>query len=343
MTATFFITLREGLEASLIIGILAAYLIKVGRRDLLKPVALGVLMAVVLCVGAGVAVVASVGRLPLQVQATLEGLAALSAVVIVTWMLFWMRRQGRALKGALEADLAAAIASGTAAALVGVAFIAVIREGLETVLFVLAVVTSRSDTTAALLGGLLGIAVAVSIGWAIFAMGVRINLGRFFTWTGVVLIFVAAGLVVYSVAEFTEAGLLPASRTVVDLGGTLPENSPLGSLLAGLLGYRSDSPSSRSWPTLPTSCPCCSSSCSTTGCSSDASRPAPELPQPPEGSEERESELRQGEEVTDEAEGLVPGLERDLRLTPEPGECQFVCRLADHFQRGMSGTLTVSG
>ncbi len=239
MSATFFITLREGLEAALIVGIIAAYLVKVERRDLLKPVAFGVALAVSLCIVVGVLVVATIGRLPLQTQATLEGIAAVAAVVVVTWMLFWMRRQGRALKGELEGELAAAIASGTAMALVGMAFLAVIREGMETVLFLLAVVTSRGDTTAALLGGVAGLAVAVTIGWAIFALGMRVNLRRFFTWTGVLLIFVAAGLVMYAVAEFTEAGLLPASGTVIDLGATLPVSSPLGSLLAGLLGYQS--------------------------------------------------------------------------------------------------------
>lgn len=240
MAATFFITLREGLEAALIVGIISAYLIKVGRRDLLKPVALGVVSAVLLCLVIGVAVVATVGRLPLPVQATLEGLGALAAVVLVTWMLFWMRRQGRFLKGTLEGDLAAAIAKGTAVTLVGVAFLAVIREGFETVLFLLAVATSRGDTASALVGGFLGLAVALSMGWAIFAMGVRVNLGRFFTWTGFVLIFVAGGLVMYAMAEFTEAGWLPASAAAFDLGATLPEGSPLGSILAGLFGYRSE-------------------------------------------------------------------------------------------------------
>ena len=239
MTATFFITLREGLEAALIVGIITAYLVKVGRRDLLRPVALGVLLAVALCVGLGIGVVATVGRLPLPVQATIEGLGAAIAVVVVTWMLFWMRRQGRSLKGELEGNLAAVIASGTALALVGMAFLAVIREGLETVLFLLAVLTSRGDTAGAFLGGLAGLAAAVAMGWAIFAMGVRVDLGRFFTWTGVVLIFVAGGLVMYAVAEFTEAGLLPVTATAFDVSGTLPENSPLGSVLAGLLGYRS--------------------------------------------------------------------------------------------------------
>lgn len=239
MSATFFITLREGLEAALIVGIIAAYLVKVERRDLLKPVALGVALAVGLCLAVGMVVVATIGRLPHQAQATLEGIAAVAAVVVVTWMLFWMRRQGRSLKGELEGDLAAAIASGTALGLVAMAFLAVIREGLETVLFLGAVVTSRGDTAAALLGGIAGLAVAVTIGWAIFALGMRVNLRRFFTWTGVLLIFVAAGLVMYAVAEFTEAGLLPASGTIIDLGATLPVSSPLGSLLAGLLGYQS--------------------------------------------------------------------------------------------------------
>jgi high-affinity iron transporter len=239
LTATFFITLREGLEAALIVGIIAAYLTKVGRHDLLRPVILGVAAAAILCVVVGLAVVVSIGRLPLQVQATLEGVGAVAAVAVVTWMLFWMRRQGRALKGELETSLAAAIASGTVLALVGMAFLAVIREGFETALFLLAVVGSRGDTSAALLGGILGLAVAVGLGWAIFAMGVRVNLRLFFTTTGVLLIFVAGGLVMYAVGEFTEAGLLPATSSVFDLGHTLPESSPLGSLLTGLLGYQS--------------------------------------------------------------------------------------------------------
>ena len=144
------------------------------------------------------------------------------------------------MKGELEGHLSDALVRGSAMALVLMAFLAVIREGFETVLFLLAVVTSRGDTTSALLGGVLGLGVAVGIGWAIFAMGIRIDLRRFFTWTGVLLIFVAAGLVTYAVAEFTEAGLLPSTPALFDLGGALPESSPLGSVLAGLLGYRSE-------------------------------------------------------------------------------------------------------
>lgn len=239
-TAALLIGLREGLEAALIVGIICAYVVKVGRRDVLPWIAVGVMLAVGLSIGLGVAIVSTIGRLPIQLQATLEGLAAVLAVIVVTWMLFWMRRQGRGIKGELEAGVSTALATGTASALVGIAFLAVIREGLETALFFLAILGAQSgDVTSAVAGGLVGLAVAVAIGWAIFAMGVRVNLGRFFTWTGVVLVFVAAGLVVYAVSEFTEAGYLPMQQALFDLSRVLPQTSPVGSVLNGLFGYRS--------------------------------------------------------------------------------------------------------
>jgi high-affinity iron transporter len=239
VTAAFFLMLREGLEAALIVGIIAAYLVKVGRRDALGKVWLGVGVAVALSVASGILVVTTVGRLPLVVQETIEGVAALAAVAVLTWMLFWMRRQGRALKGELERGVDAALAVGSTTALAGLAFFAVAREGLETVLFLFAVWSSSGDVTGLLVAALAGLAVAVGIGYAIFAMGVRIDLRKFFTITGVVLIFVSAGLVSFAIAEFTEAGLLPVTPVVFDLGTVLPETSPLGSLLAGLFGYRS--------------------------------------------------------------------------------------------------------
>jgi high-affinity iron transporter len=238
-TAALLIGLREGLEAALIVGIICAYVVKVGRRDVLPWIALGVGLAVGLSIGLGVVIVSTIGRLPLQLQAALEGLAAVLAVIVITWMLFWMRRQGRAIKGELETSVSAALVTGTASALVGIAFLAVIREGLETTLFFLAILGAQSgDVSSALTGGLVGLALATAIGWGIFAMGVRVNLGRFFTWTGVLLIFVAAGLVVYAVTEFTEAGFLPLQPALFDLSKTLPQNSPIGSLLTGLFGYR---------------------------------------------------------------------------------------------------------
>jgi high-affinity iron transporter len=204
----------------------------------LAPVLAGVLGAVALAVAVGVLVVLTVGRLPLLVQDGFEGLAGLAAVVVLTWMLFWMRRQGRAIKGELETGVAAALERGTTGALVGLAFLAVIREGLETVLFLLALGSSDGASAGAIVGGLLGLAAAVGIGYAIFAAGLRIDLRRFFTITGTILIFVSAGLMAFAVHEFGEAGLLTNSGRLFDLNGVLPASSPLGTLLAGLFGYR---------------------------------------------------------------------------------------------------------
>ena len=239
MTAAFFLMLREGLEAALIVGIICAYLVKLGRRDALPRIFLGVGAALALSVIAGVVIVLTIGRLPLVVQETIEGVAALFAVGVLTWMLFWMRRQGRALKGELERGVDDALAIGSTTALIWLAFVAVIREGLETVLFLFAIGSSAGDAIPFLVAAAAGLAVAVGIGYAIFALGVRIDLRRFFSITGIVLIFVSAGLVAFAIAEFTEAGLLPVTPVVFDLSAVLPESSPLGSVLAGLFGYRS--------------------------------------------------------------------------------------------------------
>ncbi len=239
MIPTYFLMLREGLEAALIVGIIAAYLARIGRRDMLPMVAGGVAAAVALSIVVGVVVVATVGRLPVVVQETLEGLAGLAAVAVLTWMLFWMRRQGRALKGELEHGVDAALGAGGAMALVGLAFVAVAREGLETVLFLLAVITSSGAGADTLIGGLLGLATAVGVGWAIFVGGARVNLRQFFTVTGVVLIFVAAGLVAFAVGALGEAGLIVNSGTAYNLNGVLPDSTPLGNVLRGLFGYRS--------------------------------------------------------------------------------------------------------
>src|SRR5512134_4016434 len=132
MLATFFLMLREGLEAALIVGIIAAYLVKIGRRDALGKVATGVVAAIGLSIAIGLVVALTIKQLPLMLQETLEGLAAVLAVGVLTWMLFWMRRQGRALKGELERGVDVALSQGSQIALVVLAFIAVIREGVET-------------------------------------------------------------------------------------------------------------------------------------------------------------------------------------------------------------------
>ena len=235
----FFLLLREGLEAALIVGIICAYLVKLGRRDALRGVMVGVGAAVVLSLVVGLIITVTVGQLPLVVQETLEGAAGLIAVAVLTWMLFWMRRQGRAMKGELEHGVDTALAAGTVTALAGLAFVAVAREGLETVLFLFALSAQTADLIATtLIGAALGLAVAIAVGYGIFAAGIRIDLRRFFTWTGVILIFVSAGLVAFAIHEFGEAGLIANQGTTFDLSGVLPQNGPIGSVLAGLLGYR---------------------------------------------------------------------------------------------------------
>ena len=238
MLATFFLMLREGLEAALIVGIIAAYLVKIGRRDALGKVATGVAAAIGLSIGLGVLITLTIQRLPLVVQETLEGIAAVLAVGVLTWMLFWMRRQGRALKGELERGVDDALTQGSTRALVALAFLAVIREGVETVLFMIPILSFQGTGIDIVLAGLLGLAVAAGFGYAIFVAGVRVNLRRFFTATGVVLIFVSAGLVAFAIAEFGEAGLIANSGQVFNLQQVLPDNGPIGSVLRGLFGYR---------------------------------------------------------------------------------------------------------
>lgn len=238
MLATFFLMLREGLEAALIVGIVAAYLVKIGRRDALPKVVTGVLAAVAASVGLGLAITLTIEKVPLVVQETLEGIAALLAVGVLTWMLFWMRRQGRLIKGELEQGVDVALSKGSTRALVGLAFLAVIREGVETVLFLIPILSFQGTGIDVLLGGVIGLAVAIGVGLAIFVAGVRVNLRRFFTVTGVVLIFVSAGLIAFAIHEFGEAGL-PNTGVAFDLNSVLPDHGPIGSVLSGLFGYRS--------------------------------------------------------------------------------------------------------
>jgi high-affinity iron transporter len=239
VAAAFFLTLREGLEAALIVGILAAYVVKIGRRDRLPMVMGGVLAAGGLSVAIGAVVVLTVGELPPLVQDSIAGAAGLVAVAVLTWMLFWMRRQGRALKGDLERGVDIALTQGSVLALASLAFVAVAREGLETVLFMFAILTSSGSGLPTLIGAVLGLALAVGVGWAIFVGGRRIDLRRFFTITGIVLVFVSAGLVGFAIHEFGDAGVITNTGAAFNIDGLLPEESPLGMLLAAIFGYRS--------------------------------------------------------------------------------------------------------
>ncbi|HTR76360.1 MAG TPA: FTR1 family protein, partial [Solirubrobacterales bacterium] len=178
MIPTFVITLREGVEASLIVGIIAAFLVKEGRSDALKQMWLGIAIAVSLCVGAAVLLEVIGSELPQKQQEGLETIVGLIAVSAVTYMIIWMRRNARGIKAVLEGEAASALAAGSTMALVGMAFLAVLREGLETSVFLLAAFQNATDTTAASFGAVLGLIAAVAIGLGLYRGGVRINLTR---------------------------------------------------------------------------------------------------------------------------------------------------------------------
>jgi high-affinity iron transporter len=239
MLPTFVIGLREGLEASLIVGIIAAFLIQRGERRALRPMWLGVGAAVALC--ASVAIVLQVvgESLPLRQRAVMEGVLSLMAVAGVTYMIVWMRRHSRELKGQLEAHAAHALLTGSVVALVGMAFFAVLREGLETAIFMLAAFQSTTNTVATGLGAVLGVGSAVGLGYAIYRGGVRINLSRFFRVTGFVLVLVAAGLLSTAVHEFAEAGVVTALQSpAFDLSWLIATGSVRASLITGMLGLQ---------------------------------------------------------------------------------------------------------
>jgi high-affinity iron transporter len=239
MIPTFVITLREGVEAALIVGIIAAFLVKEGRRDALRQMWLGVAIAIALCIGVAV-VLEVVGQdLPQKQQEGLETVIGLIAVMAVTYMIVWMRRNARGIKATLEGEAASALAAGSTMALVGMAFLAVLREGLETSVFLLAAFQNSTDTTAAGSGAVLGLLAAVAIGLGLYRGGVRINLSKFFKVTGAVLVFVAAGLLATAAHTAHEAGWINSLQgQAVDLSWMVEPGTISGSLLTGMLGLQ---------------------------------------------------------------------------------------------------------
>jgi high-affinity iron transporter len=236
---TFVIGLREGLEASLIVGIVAAFLGKQGRHDALRQVWIGVGVAVAICIAVGVALQIATTDLPQRQQERLETVVGLFAVAMVTYMILWMRKHARDLKGQLEGATAAALAQGSARALVVMAFLAVLREGFETAVFLLATFRASGNAAASATGAVLGIALAVVLGYGIYRGGIHINLSRFFRATGVVLIVVAAGLVMTAVHTANEAGWLNVGQVqAFDLSWLIHPGTALSAVLTGVLGLQ---------------------------------------------------------------------------------------------------------
>jgi high-affinity iron transporter len=239
MLPSFVIGLREGLEAALIVGIVAAFLVRQGRRDALRQVWLGVAGAVALCLGLGLVLDLLERSLPQREQEALETVIGLVAVALVTWMILWMRRHARGLKSGLESAAGAALARGSTRALVVMAFLAVLREGLETAVFLLATFQASLDRVSASIGAVLGIAAAALLGYALYRGGTRINLQRFFTLTSVVLVVVAAGLLMTAAHTAHEAGWVNVGQaTALDLHWLVRPGTPWSSVVTGVLGIQ---------------------------------------------------------------------------------------------------------
>ncbi len=236
---TFIIGLREGLEAALIVGIVAAFLGQQGRRDALRQVWIGTGIAIALCVAVGVALEIVSSDLPQRGQERLETVVGVVAVCMVSYMVLWMRRHSRNLKGDLESAAASALATGSTKALVGMAFLAVLREGFETVVFLLAAFRASGNQLASGTGALLGIITAIFLGYGIYRGGVRINLARFFRITGIVLVVIAAGLVMTAVHTANEGGWITfGQQQVWNLAWLVRPGTVVSSLVTGVLGIQ---------------------------------------------------------------------------------------------------------
>jgi high-affinity iron transporter len=231
------IGLREGLEAALVVSILIAFLVRTGRRSVLPKVWLGVAIAVAVSVGVTLALTLTQQALTFEAQEAFGGGLSIIAVGFVTWMIFWMRRAARSISTELRGRLESAIQMGSTAVVV-MAALAVGREGLETAVFFFAAAQAAGETTEPLIGFLLGIAVSILLAYLIYRGAVTLNMGKFFTVTGVLLVFVAAGILAYGVHDLQEAAILPGLNTLAfDVSAAVPPDSWYGTLLKGIFNF----------------------------------------------------------------------------------------------------------
>jgi len=241
--------LREGVEAALIVAIILAYLDRTGNRRHFQSVYVGVGAAVALSVAIGVTLWATIGGLPQPAEQVFEAAAMILAAGVVTWMLFWMRRMAANMRGELQAAVDRSLTDASVWGLTILAFAAVVREGIETSLFLLGQVAAASSeaggSLAVLLGALIGLGLALGIGYGFYRGAHVINLRTFFRWTGVALIFIAAGLLSHAVHELVEIGVITiGTDTAFDLSGVIPHEGEglaalVGSLLRAMFGYTS--------------------------------------------------------------------------------------------------------
>lgn len=237
MLGNFLIGLREGLEASLVVGILVAYLVRTGARHRLSAVWTGVGTAVALSVAVGALLTFTSATLSGAQQEAFAGATSIVAVGFVTWMVFWMRRTARTLRGELQGKMEHALALG-GTALAVTAFLAVGREGLETAVFVWSAVQATGEGAAPIVGAALGLGTAVVLGWLVYRRSVALNLATFFRVTGAGLIVVAAGVLGYGVHDLQEANVLPGlDNLAFDVSTSIPLSSWYGSVLHGVFGF----------------------------------------------------------------------------------------------------------
>ena len=237
MLSTFIIALREGLEAALIVGILVAYLVKTGRKALLAPLWAGVSLAVLVSLATGAFLTITSTELSPRGEEFFAGTTSFLAVGFVTWMVFWMKRTARHLKGQLEGQLSTAVLAGPLA-LAAAAFFAVVREGLETSLFIYANFKTVSSTPSATVGLVLGLGLAITLGYLIYRSSIKINLSKFFNYTGIALVVVAAGVLSYGIHEYQELGWLPGVDFFIwDVTSVIPKESLLAGVLSGTIGF----------------------------------------------------------------------------------------------------------
>ena len=237
MLQTFLTGLREGLEASLVIGILVAYLVKIGRSDRLSAIWAGVAVACALSLTVGALLTFTSNSLTFEAQETFGGVMSVFAVALVTSMVFWMKRNSHRMKGELHGKLDAAMQLGWWS-LALMAFITVGREGLETALFLWPTIEASGSGVSPVLGAVLGIALAVVLGKLVYQRSVHLNLATFFKVTGIALIIIAAGVLAYGIHDLQEAGVLPGLNSLAfDVSKQIPPSTWFGTLLKGTLNF----------------------------------------------------------------------------------------------------------
>ncbi|MFI6942191.1 iron uptake transporter permease EfeU [Streptomyces sp. NPDC050418] len=240
MFANYLIGLREGLEASLVVCILVAYLVKTDHRKALTPVWTGVGIAVAVSLAFGATLQFGTKDLTFEAKELIGGGLSIVAVALVTWMVFWMRRTARHLKAELHGKLDSALALGTGA-LVLTAFLAVGREGLETALIVWSAVDAADSGWDPLIGAVLGLLTSVVMGWLFYRGALRINLAKFFKWTGGMLVVVAAGILAYGVHDLQEARFLGGlADKAFDISESYPPDTWHATLLKGIFNFQPD-------------------------------------------------------------------------------------------------------